>query len=328
MNLINIFKNTLSNTSSKILLIILLSSFMFLNTTAFAQSSLFDKGEHYFFNGKFAMAERFLLQALDADPENPQIYTYLGDILFLRNKHIDALKMYRIVDELRPSGQNCFRMGQVYYDLNDGRSAIANFRRTIEIDPSIKFAYYHIGLTYLMIFREKENAIAFWKKFIEVSPEDPQIETIKEAVDILSNPAFILPPFGSNVSVAQALKIGGYSPIEETNSRILFKSREPVRTFYEKMDERAIRMESKSDEQAADQTQKNETRAKQLSNKADETVNDSAKKNEDKANRLLHRSEETHLNEADKPKNNDNVVDVDKTILEKSFDLAPKRGGQ
>jgi len=279
------------NTSSKILLMI-----FFFISAAFAQSSLFDKGEHYFFNGKFAMAERFLLQALDADPENPQIYTYLGDILFSRGKHIDALKMYRIVDELKPSGQNCFRMGQVYYDLNDGRSAIANFRKTIELDPSIKFAYYHIGLTYLMLFREKENAIAFWNKFIEVSPEDPQIETIREAVDILSNPAFILPPFGSNVSVAHALKIGGYSPIEETNSRILFKSSEPVRTFYEKMDERAIRMESKSDEQAPDKTQKNETRAKQLSNKADEAVN--PKKNEDK---LLRKSEETLLKEADKP---------------------------
>ena len=250
---------------------ITLTLLLFANIEAFAQNGLFARGEHYFFNGKFAMAERFLLKALESDSENPLIYAYLGDILFSRNEYTEALKMYQIVDELKPSGQNYFRMGQVYYKMNNGRLAIANFRKTIEVDPGIKFAYYHIGLTYLIIFREKENAIAFWKKFIEISPEDPQIETIKEAVDILSSPSFILPPFGSAISVEQALRIGGYSPIEEVNPATLYRSAEPVRTFHEKMNDRAIRMEPQSAE----------------------AVNDSAKKNEERADRLLHQSTET-----------------------------------
>jgi hypothetical protein len=143
-----------------------------------------------------------------------------------------------------------------------------------------------------MKFREKENAIAFWEKFIDVSPEDSQIETIKEAVEILSNPSFVLPPFGSAVTIEQALRIGGYTPIEETDSKTLYRSDEPVRTYYDKMEDRAIKMEAKTGEPVNDQAEKNEIRAKNLSQKSDETANDSSTKNENKADKLFQKSDE------------------------------------
>ena len=154
---------------------------------------------------------RVLLQeSLKKDPENQLAYSYLGDI-FLRKKRYDgALQLYKKALDINPdSGENYFRIGQIYYYKKIGNLAIDNFKKAFDVNPKIKYAYYHIGLTHLMILRDKKNTISNWEKYLSIAPEDPQYEKIRRVIELLKDPNFVLPAVGSDISIEEALHLGG-----------------------------------------------------------------------------------------------------------------------
>jgi tetratricopeptide (TPR) repeat protein len=106
-------------------------------------------------------------------------------------------------------GENYFRIGQVHYYKKNGRLAIENFNRALENDTNLKFAYYHIGLSYLMLLRDKQNTITNWETYLKIAPEDPQYEQIRRAIELLKDPNFVIPPIDSDTSLEEALRIGG-----------------------------------------------------------------------------------------------------------------------
>ena len=42
-----------------------------------------------------------------------------------------------------------------------------------------------------------------------MAPEDPQYEKIRRAIELLKDPNFILPSIGSDISIEEALHLGG-----------------------------------------------------------------------------------------------------------------------
>ncbi len=175
-----------------------------------SNDTTFKKAERYFFQKKYAMAEVLLQEEIKKHPENSRAYGYLGDI-FLNNKRYDAaLNSYKKALDIAPeNGENYFRIGQIYYYKQLGRLAIDHFRKAVMIDPSLKFAYYHIGLSYLMLLRDKKNTIENWETFLRMAPEDPQYEKIARVIDLLKDPNFVIPPPESEVSIEEALLLGG-----------------------------------------------------------------------------------------------------------------------
>jgi tetratricopeptide (TPR) repeat protein len=174
------------------------------------EKDLFKKAVAYFYERKFEMAELMFQVVLKTDPENQLAYSYLGDI-FLQKKRLDeALGLYRKALDLNPkSGEDHFRIGQVYYYKKDGRTAISYFKRAYDLNPQIKFSYYHIGLCHLMLLRDKKNTIANWEAYLNIAPEDPQYEKIRRAIELLKDPNFVIPPVGSEISIEEALHLGG-----------------------------------------------------------------------------------------------------------------------
>ncbi len=172
--------------------------------------STFKKAERYFFQKKYAMAELLLQQEVKQNPENSRAYSYLGDI-FLANKRYDAaLNSFKRALDINPgNGENYFRIGQIYYYKKLGRLAIDHFKKAVEIDSKLKFAYYHIGLSCLMLLRDKKNTIENWETFLRLAPEDPQYEKIARVIQLLKDPNFAIPPQGSEVSIEEALLLGG-----------------------------------------------------------------------------------------------------------------------
>jgi tetratricopeptide (TPR) repeat protein len=59
-----------------------------------------------------------------------------------------------------------------YDDKKDFLKAIADYTKTIELDPKGSSAYYNRGLTYDNT-KDYYKAIADYSKFIELAPEDP-----------------------------------------------------------------------------------------------------------------------------------------------------------
>jgi len=170
----------------------------------------FNRGAVYFFQKKFEMAEIFFQEAIKQEPVNPLAYSYLGDIYLNKTQYDGAIKFYVKALEINPQiAENYFRLGQIYYIKKNPGLALENYHKALAIDPSLKFTYYQIGLTYLIINRNKEKTIENWETYISLAPEDPQYNSIKRVIELLKDPNFILPEPGSNISIEEALLLGG-----------------------------------------------------------------------------------------------------------------------
>jgi tetratricopeptide (TPR) repeat protein len=181
-----------------------------LNAQTAKEDSGFKKAEKFYFQKKFEMAEMLLQEEIKKNPENDLAYSYLGDIFLNKKRYDGALSLYQKALELKPeNADNYFRIGQSYYYKRLGNPAIENYQKAIELDKSLKIAYYQVGLTYLMILRDKENTIKNWETFIRLSPEDPQYSSIQRVIQLLKDPNFIIPPPGSDISIEEALLLGG-----------------------------------------------------------------------------------------------------------------------
>jgi tetratricopeptide (TPR) repeat protein len=171
---------------------------------------LFKKAVGYFYERKFEMAELMFQEVLKANPENQMAYSYLGDIFLQKKRYDGAMELYRKALDLNPkSGEDYFRIGQIYYYKRDAAQALENFKRAYDINPGIKFAYYHMGLCHLMLLRDKQNTISSWENYLKIAPEDPQYEKIRRAIELLRDPKFVIPAVGSDVSIEEALHLGG-----------------------------------------------------------------------------------------------------------------------
>ncbi len=176
----------------------------------------FERATSYFFEKKFDMAETLLLRVIESEPSNALAHSYLGDIFLIKRRYSGALDLYRKSIEIDPAlGENYFRMGQVYYYLKDGPKALEYFNRAIEIDGSLRFARYHAGLTSLMLLRDKESTIESWERYLAVAADDPQYDRIRRAIELLRDPGFVIPPPGSDMTVEEALLLGGVT-LEKT----------------------------------------------------------------------------------------------------------------
>jgi tetratricopeptide (TPR) repeat protein len=174
------------------------------------ESGTFKKATEYFYSGKFEMAKVLFEEELGKNPENSLAYSYLGDIHLNKKQYDKTLELYRKALELNPAcGEDYFRIGQVFYYQKNGNAAIDNFRKAREMNPKYKFALYHIGLTYLIHLRDKENTIKSWEEYLRIAPEDPQYEKIRRAIELLRDPNFVIPPLGSDIPIEEALHLGG-----------------------------------------------------------------------------------------------------------------------
>ena len=170
----------------------------------------FQKATTYFFQKKFEMAELLLQEVIKKDPENETAYSYLGDIYLKKNQYDGALNLYNRALEINPnSAENYFRIGQIYYYKKIGNVSLENYDRALALDPKLKIVYYHKGLTTLMLLRDKERTIQYWQTYIDLAPEDPQYESIKRVIELLKDPNFKIPPEGSDISIEEALLLGG-----------------------------------------------------------------------------------------------------------------------
>jgi tetratricopeptide (TPR) repeat protein len=176
----------------------------------------FERATSLFFEKKFDMAETLLLRVIDSEPSNALAHSYLGDIFLIKKRYSGALDLYRKSIEIDPAlGENYFRMGQVYYYLKDGPKALEYFNRATEVDGSLRFARYHAGLTSLMLLRDKEATIENWERYLAVAADDPQYDRIRRAIELLRDPGFVIPPTGSDMTVEEALLLGGVT-LEKT----------------------------------------------------------------------------------------------------------------
>jgi len=174
------------------------------------EEDIFTRATKYFFQKKFEMAEVLFQEVIKKEPENALAYSYLGDIYLKKQQYDGALNLYLKAIDIKPDiAENYFRLGQIYYFKKNANLAIENFNTTLAKDDKLKVTFYHIGLTYLMLMRDKEKTIEYWETYIKLVPEDPQYDSIKRVIELLKDPKFKLPSADSKISIEEALLLGG-----------------------------------------------------------------------------------------------------------------------
>jgi tetratricopeptide (TPR) repeat protein len=190
------------------LIILILQSIAF--SQAKKEEDIYTRATKYFFQKKFEMAEVLFQEVIKKDPENALAYSYLGDIFLKKQQYDGALNLYLKAIDINPDiAENYFRLGQIYYFKKNPDLAIENFNKTLIKDDKLKVTFYHIGLTYLMLLRDKEKTIEYWENYIKLVPEDPQYDSIKRVIELLKDPKFQLPSADSKISIEEALLLGG-----------------------------------------------------------------------------------------------------------------------
>jgi len=170
----------------------------------------FKRGRRYFYNRKFNIARKYFLKVLEKKPDHGLALSLLGDISLQKEEWAQAMAYYKQALEVsvNPAIEH-YRLGQVQTGLRESAGAIKNYENALRLDPALKISLFQLGYVYLVLERDKKNTIRYWQEFVDGSPDDYQADKIRQILVLLRQEDFKLPPRNSDVSLKEALLLGG-----------------------------------------------------------------------------------------------------------------------
>ena len=173
-------------------------------------SDTFKKAQAFFFEKKFVSSEKLLQKIIEANPSNEDALSLLGDIYFFKKEWNKAISYYQQVLEIAPnSSTDLFRLGQTYLAIKDSVRADEYFKIAYKVDPSLTQSLFQLGYIELMYNRNKLKTISFWEDFLKKTPNDAQYDNVYKAIQLLKDKNFKIPAKDSNISIEEALLLGG-----------------------------------------------------------------------------------------------------------------------
>ena len=125
-------------------------------------------------------AERDFLQALELQPEQPQVLNYLGYSWVEQGLNLDRARamLERAVD-LRPrDGYIIDSLGWVLYRLGDYDGAVRNLERAIGLQPADPVVNEHLGDAYWRVGRKREARFQ-WDRALTFKPDADLVPAIQ-----------------------------------------------------------------------------------------------------------------------------------------------------
>jgi len=121
--------------------------------------------------GDTATAERFLQEAIAADPADSRSLTRLAHLREKAGARRDALDLYRRAVRANPENAEAFNyMGNLLRENGDGAGAEEAYRRSVEADPKYAGGYNNLGLV-LQRSGRMDEAVSLYRKGLEEAPE-------------------------------------------------------------------------------------------------------------------------------------------------------------
>lgn len=180
------------------------------------ESELFKRAEKYYFQKKYEISLKLFEKILEETPDHARALSYSGDIYLIKKEYDKALSQYRQSVELVDNpAEEYFRIAQVYSAKKEYEKAKENYRKAYSLDPSITASLFQLGYLALIYDRDKVNTIKYWEDFVLRTPDDSQNEKIRKVIALLKDPNFKIPPKGSDISLEEALILGGRTSKED-----------------------------------------------------------------------------------------------------------------
>ncbi len=130
-------------------------------------------GDAFRDQGDFRNAARLYREALEVNPDNPQVHTNLGLCLLNEGKREEAKTHFLRAIELRPdlAVAHC-NLGMILRGQNKLPEAAKALRKAIRSDPEFAVAHLHLGALLLAI-GELEDAKSHLSEAVRLNPQDP-----------------------------------------------------------------------------------------------------------------------------------------------------------
>ena len=131
-----------------------------------------DKGNALFYERKYDEAIEQYQKALYVDPEFVEAFYNWGNALFEQKKYEEAIEQYRKALEVNPDYSDAyFNWGNVLSEQKKYEEAIEQYRKAVKVNPDYSDAYYNWGNA-LSKQKKFEEAIEQYRKAVQVNPDD------------------------------------------------------------------------------------------------------------------------------------------------------------
>lgn len=130
-------------------------------------------GEYYDQNDEFEMAEKYYLEALSINPEHESANGRLGIVYRQMERFGEALEKLSMQLMIKPSLVYYINRGIVNRLFDNFKSAVSDFRKAIEIDPSNAYCHSRLGMIY-ELHRDFKDAIESYDKALQYADESEE----------------------------------------------------------------------------------------------------------------------------------------------------------
>jgi tetratricopeptide (TPR) repeat protein len=127
-----------------------------------------------------------LRSTVESDPTNAAPRVELGNLYFDAGRFADAITWYTEALKLAPNDVNVSTdLGVSYYYTDQPDRALAQFDRSLEIDPNHTKTILNMGIVRAFGKQDLEGAEAAWTRVIELAPDSPEGQAARRALDSL-----------------------------------------------------------------------------------------------------------------------------------------------
>ena len=122
----------------------------------------------------------------ERDTSNPKPRAELANLYFDAERYDDAIKWYGDALRLNPNDINVSTdLGVCYYYTNQPDKALEQFAHSLKIDPKHAKTLLNLGIVKAFAKQDLEGASQAWQQVIELSPDSPEGQAAKRALDSL-----------------------------------------------------------------------------------------------------------------------------------------------
>lgn len=143
-----------------------------------------------------------LRAAAEKNPSDVQSRVQLGNVYFDAERYAEAVTWYEAALGIAPKDPNVSTdLGVAYYYLNQPDRALAQFDRSLAIDPAHTKTLLNQGIVRAFGRQDLKGAAQSWQRLIEVAPASPEADAARRALQGLQSAH---PDLGGGAPAGQA----------------------------------------------------------------------------------------------------------------------------
>jgi cytochrome c-type biogenesis protein CcmH/NrfG len=124
-----------------------------------------------------------LKASAERNPTDTASRVQLGNLYFDHDRYPDAARWYEDALKIDPRNVNVSTdLGIAYYYMNQPDVALAQFDRSLAIDPAHTKTHLNIGIVRAFGKQDLEGAARAWQRVIDLAPTSPEAATARQAL--------------------------------------------------------------------------------------------------------------------------------------------------